>query len=66
MFQIIGKNYIFGVNTFFYLVLLSLPLFAAIGLVVFMAGGKGKSKPTQDELVERERWHRETEGEIKS
>lgn len=46
-------------ETFLFLVLLSLPLFAAAGLVIFMAGGKGKSKPTQDELVERERLHKE-------
>ncbi|MCE2497222.1 MAG: hypothetical protein J4F31_11705 [Flavobacteriales bacterium] len=46
-------------KTFFYLVCLSLPLFAAIGLVIFMAGGKGKARPTQDELVDREREHLE-------
>ena len=34
-------------KTFLYLVCLSLPLFAAVGLVIFMAGGKGKPKPTQ-------------------
>lgn len=60
-------------KTFLYLVCLSLPLFAAVGLVIFMAGGKGKPKPTQDELVEREKEHlegvtqrkyRETNGNI--
>ncbi|QTN37719.1 hypothetical protein HZ996_00745 [Cryomorphaceae bacterium] len=62
-------------KTFLYLVCLSLPLFAAVGLVIFMAGGKGKPKPTQDELVEREKVHlegvsqskpRETNGNVES
>lgn len=59
MFLLDRMVYILGVKTFFYLVLLSLPLFSAVGLVIFMACGKGKSKPTQDELIERERLHKE-------
>jgi len=34
---------------------MSMPLFAAAGLVYFMSKGKGKAAPTQDELVRRKR-----------
>ena len=34
---------------------MSMPLFAAAGLIYFMSKGKGKAAPTQDELVERKR-----------
>ena len=37
------------------IVVLSLPLFAAIGLVIYMAGGKGKPAATQSEIEEAKR-----------
>ena len=34
------------------IIVISLPLFAAAGLVMYMAGGKGKPAPTQSEIEE--------------
>ena len=37
------------------IIVISLPLFAAAGLVMYMAGGKGKPGPTQSEIEEVKR-----------
>lgn len=45
---------------------LSLPLFAAAGLVIYMAGGKGKPAPTQTEIEEVKRKRQEESKEVDS
>ena len=39
-------------DTLMLIALLTLPLVAGVGLVIFMAKGKGKPAPTQDEILE--------------